>query len=295
MAIVFSILSAVCFSAAALYQLVASKQQLASKNMKPTLLISLFQHGGWLIGLALDAVAVIFQIIALSSGSVVVVQPIIALGLVASVLAAPLFGVKRPDRASLLMAFAGTMGVALFVIGRPVQAGDHYRGGLTVIASILVLAVSVCVSLLPIRSESIKATLQAVGGALLVGYASVLERELGINFHRLGLVGSLTSMPVISLVAVGAVGLLVTQSAFQLGELHVVLPIFSVGEPIVALLGAKLILGERIFGNGIHAVGQLAGLTVALVALLVLAFRTLPSELEEGSRGGPETPHTGSV
>ncbi len=279
MVYVLSIASAIAFAFASLLQLAATKDRSDTLNMRPGLLFSLFKHGGWLGGIALDVLAVTLQILALAFGKVAVVQAILSLGLVVSIACAPYFGFNKPSSRISLLSLAAGFGVGIYILLQPTQTKDSYRMSIVLIVAAFVAMVAVIPHfLLKGASRHYRAMSLSIVASVLVGLASVLERILGLRVVALGIFKGAFAPNTLMLIALGLEALLITQSAFQLGELQVVLPIIAIGEPMVSFVFARILLGERLWAPGVMGLVAFVAIVGSLSSVYVLGRQAM-SEL----------------
>jgi hypothetical protein len=96
------------------------------------------------------------------------------------------------------------------------------------------------------RSGKRRATLTGLGAGLIFGIQDALTRQTLQILQSHGVSGVLHSWSAYSLVATGAVGILLMQSAFNSGPLHASLPTITAGEPVAGILLGILIFGDRV-------------------------------------------------
>ena len=108
-----------------------------------------------------------------------------------------------------------------------------------------------------------------VSVGLLHGAATFVIKAAASSVSVDGFLGSLDSWPIYALVAVGAIDLILTQSAFQSAPLSVTMPVITVLEPTIAMLMGVAILHEAVSSRygGAFLAANLAAM--ALVALVV--------------------------
>ncbi len=266
-----SIASAIAFALASLLQLAATKGRSDHLNMRPGLLFSLLKHGGWLGGIGLDILAIAFQIAALAFGKVAIVQAILSLGLVVSISCAPYFGFNRPSSLTSWLSLAAGCGVGIYILLQPTQGKDSYRMLIVVIVAVLAGLLAVLPHfLMKEASRHQRALALSIVASILVGLASVLERILGLRVVALGLFKGALAPNTLVLIALGLEALLITQSAFQLGEIQVVLPVIAIGEPIASFVFARLLLSERLWASGVGGVVGFLAIVGSLASVYAL-------------------------
>src|SRR5437016_860458 len=87
-------------------------------------LLRLLRDPRWLLSIGGDAIGLVFQVIALSTGPVVLIQPLLVAALPVSLLAGWALGGSRPRRADYLACLGILGGLAVFfgLIGDPGEA-----------------------------------------------------------------------------------------------------------------------------------------------------------------------------
>jgi type IV secretory pathway TrbD component len=237
--------------------------------MSGMLLVRMFRSSSFLASLAFDVIGVGGQFIALTLGAIGIVQPIIALGLIIALLVEHFVTKRRMSLVEFIVSVIATAALAVFVGLRPLHVHDVIHEGWSLIVTMLSLAL--CGALLVIARWSIRlpSLLISTVAAIALGCAAVLEREVGIQLHH-GVLSVLGHWQVWGLLVVAPVTLLLVQSAFQLAEMKTVLPVLTVGEPILAVALGRLMLTEPIFPGSTWYVG-LALVVVLVASLLYLA------------------------
>ena len=239
----------------------------------PGLLVRLLRQPVWVASWLADGVAIVLQALALRLGSVPLVQAVIVGGLpVAVVLRARALPARR-DMLGLLLTCAGIVAVVVTLPGEG-RTAEAIRTRLALLA---VTDVSVLVVLLVAGGAAAARAGRrhldglAVGTAagVSVGSAAV---PLALAVRRLPhLPAVLGSWPLWLAVAAGAVGLLLSQAAFQRGALAAPLAALTLAEPVTAsVLAAALLhvpLSRGLPGTAVLAVGAAAAaLGVVLLA-----------------------------
>lgn len=215
---------------------------------------------------------VVLQFIALAHGEVIIVQPIMASSLLLAIV------IERKDKGTSLAIGEWFSAIVLliamggFILARGPSGAEVISSLPSMVISSVVLVT--CTALVLLRSKFrrvLGATL--LSGVTALGFAnvSVLEREIGIELHQ-GIAQVFLSWQIWILIPLGLVSLVFAQSAFQSGDLKKTLPVMAAGEPVVAIILASVMTGERIIGGG----GALdlisfSCLFIMLISLVVLS------------------------
>lgn len=284
----FAVLSAFGFALASVGQYRASRGQSRNLNLSFGLLSRLLRTSDFLWSMGFDAVGVISQFVALSFGPISVVQPVLSLGLVLAVYIERKMAQRRLSLSEILAMLGIGASLSLFVVLRGIEAHDRVSALWSIAISVGVLVIAGAVQIYSRwKTRQVSSMVLAAISALLLGCATVLEREVGLSLAR-GLLHPLLTWQLWALVAIAPIALLYVQSTFQVGALSVVLPLMTVGEPLFAMGLGRIMVGENFLGRSSVA-GSFGALLVLVVCLLVLAMKEsdfrghLPKETRGGS------------
>ena len=219
----------------------------------------------WWLGVLLMVIGYGLAGWSLGSGNLVLVEPLIAANLLFALPIAAAWSRRRPSGRSLLAAFALAAGVSGFVVaarpngGRSVAIPSNVWAGAGACAAVLVGVTTV---LALRRRGDRRASWLGVATGVVYGMQDSLTRRVygGIADGALDL---LTSWPVWVLIAVGALGVLLAQNAFDSGPLTSSLPAISVVEPMTGIA-----LGIVVFHS--HVRTDTLSLALAALSLLVM-------------------------
>jgi drug/metabolite transporter (DMT)-like permease len=223
----------------------------------------------WLAAMGLNAVGLGLHATALHLGSLAVVQPLLVANLL---FALPINHWLRREPVQVVeLVWAGLLVVGLSgflliaTVGVP-PAQQTVDKGPAVGAAALIAVVAATLTITARRSGgSTAATLLGIAtGVMFAVTASLLKVNTGLLAH--GPLRLLAGWQLYALVAVGAIGLLLNQLAYQSGPLSASLPAITVVDPLVAVL-----LGVAVFDENLrHSPPAIAGELLCL-ALLALA------------------------
>ncbi|MCW2598012.1 MAG: hypothetical protein QOF92_1188 [Pseudonocardiales bacterium] len=277
-AIPFGVASAVVYGASIVVQH-RTVQEHASEGGEASAarLLQLVRHPVFLLAIAGDAVGFLLQIIALSTGPVVIVQPLVVLMLPVSLLVSYLLGGHKPGVGDYL-GCAGVLGglaVFLALVGRPGMGHvPHPRVlGLAVIL-VLLIGIVLCISVIGrnrvIRGATLGAVAGAYFGALAVMVDAASDRASHGGLHALfasprGLV------PMAGIVLLGIGGIVLTQMSFQVGALGATLPANLAVDPLVGVLLGAALLHEHIPMSPGHIVAYIFCLVAVVAGAIRLA------------------------
>lgn len=268
LAVVCSLAGALCYAASSVLQQQAAAAQPAEVSLRPGLLFRLLRSKQWMLGNLADVGGFVLQLLALREGSLALVTPLFVTGLAFSILGNALVQRRRVSRREWLGSAATVVGLAVFVAAAQPGPGHPDAGALGWSLLFIVTAVLVGFAVVLARgSPRRRALMLSVATGILFGVTAAMIEHVG---HLLdsGFLHILTTWSPYGLAVVGAAGLLVNQSAYQAGDLRWSLPLFTVLEPIVAILIGQFLFGERISSTA----GARAGAVLGLVMMVVGVF-----------------------
>ena len=206
-------------------------------------------HPYWLGGIALSTVGLGLHAFALHAGALAVVQPLLVLGVLFALPLQRRLHRERIRRIELLWAFTLVAGLAGFlVVATAGVASTHEaadRGPAIVAGLLAVGAAAVCVLVARGRQSATAAALLGVAtGIAFAGTATLIKACTNLLAHSL--VALLTSWQLYTLLAAGAVGLLLNQLSFQAGPLSASLPAITVVNPLLAVLLGVTVYDENL-------------------------------------------------
>jgi len=234
------------------------------------LLLRLMRQREWLLGIAFMVGGQVLSAIALSIGRISLVEPLLTTNLLFAM------GLARwITRQTLgLSGWSGVLllgaGVTVFIVsGRPTGGGTE--AGLLrhwmvfgVVAGAALLLVSVA-RRLPLPRQ---ATLLALAAGLLYGLQDALTRTAGQRVEHGGVDLLLRSWQPYAVVAIGVVGLILVQSAFESAPLKMSLPALTAAQPLAGIACGVGFLGDQLRVTS----GALAGEGVGLLCIVLGVF-----------------------
>lgn len=246
-AVFFSMLAGASFAAAGVLQQRMAARQQDQRSLSFGLLRALAREPVWLGGIGFAVLSYAFQAVALTFGPLSLVQPIIISELIFALpVAARLRNVRMTGRDWLASA-AVVAGLAMALTAADPQQGTPQAsalGWIVVLGGVLVLTAA-AVGLGRRLGGTWHASSFALAGAVALGsqsavYASTLEllREdiFGVFLHW---------QPYV-LIALSILGLLLVQSAFQVGPLAASAPVIDGFEPATAVTIGLVLFGETV-------------------------------------------------
>lgn len=283
--ILLSIVSAVCYAAAAIVQ-----ERLAATTAPSR--YALLRSGRWWVAVVLNGIGALLHVAALGLGPLTVVQP---LGVLTIVIAAPLAAVmvKRPVTATawrgIALVSVGLAGILVFTgahESRPLSETEQYAvAGVATAAIACFLAVAWVAR--GVRRPGVRSVSLAMAAGVAFGTASVCVKAVAEGW---ALTSIAEALPVLTLVAVFAVtGLATAQASYRGGGLAAPLATATVVNPVVAASVGLLLLEE---GFRFGAPGALTALAAAVITGWGLTILTRDSVARVRT---PDSGHTSTV
>ncbi len=285
-AVVLSLLAAVCFGTASVLQHHGANQVRRRFPLNPGLLIDVARQRLWLLGVVAEATAVALHMVAVNLGPLSLVQPLLTAGLVVALPLQAVFG--RPVRGrALLAASLIVAGLAVFLLVQPaVESRDpqsimEWLPGLGLVAFVALIALGVALTR---RGRTRSLGLGAAAGTVFA-LSAALVKTWGEILAAGGAAALATSWELWTALGAGLVGALVSQAAFQSGPLGGPLAAMMVIDPVIGVSLGAAVFGEA-FASGALAAVQVAGLVLTLAGVWLLATGELRAAVA-GSRTSP--------
>jgi len=252
------------------------------------LLMTLVRRRIWWFGIVSMVIGYGLAGWSLGRGNLVLVEPLIAANLLFALPIAAMWCRQRPSWRSMLAALALAGGVSGFVIAARPNGGrsvaipsDTWAFAGAAVAIVVGVATGLA---LRRRGERRAAWLGAATGVVYGMQDSLTRRVYGGIAD--GAFDLLSSWPVWVLFAVGVLGVLLAQNAFDCAPLTSSLPAISVFEPMTGIA-----LGILVFHS--HVRTDVLSLSLAAVSLLVMfigAHAVSKSHVVHQATSGPPTP-----
>jgi hypothetical protein len=209
-------------------------------------------HRLWLAGIVTDAIGLSLQVLALHLGALAVVQPLLISGLLFSLLlrrrqGRPVTGAEVRWALVLtgcLIGFLSLMGANPSAGGSPDSGPDRLPA---VVAAVAGVGLALTCLVLAHRRRPAADAAALIGVAVGVVYAATAALLKGLADRAvLGPMAALTSWQLYTVVVVGAIGLFLSQLAFQAGPLTASLPAIATVDPLLSIVVGVLVYDEHI-------------------------------------------------
>jgi drug/metabolite transporter (DMT)-like permease len=265
-----------CLAAAASYAACSVLQQREAAQAPPRMAmrLSLLRHlvgrPLWILGNLAGVAGFVFQFLALRHGSLALVQPLLVIGLVFALVAGAALDHRRPSGREVVWIVATVIGLALFIIVS--QPGPGVPRGSNLGWALLGAVAAGGVGLLVLAARvwpRWRALSLGVAAGLVSGVMSALIERSAHLLDR-GILHGLESWPPWALGACALLGLTLTQSAYQAGDIRLSLPALTAVEPIAAIAIGQVLFGEHIAVTGAAPVVEVLALAMMTVGVFGL-------------------------
>lgn len=297
-----AVLAACANALSSVLQRKANKRVPQRENMSPRQIWTLLHQPVWFGGILAITVGFLLQASALGTGDLAVVEPVLVLELPFTLILASWLFHQRLGLREWLPSAAMTAGLAglLYLLapsaGGPPQLPWYgwlagVGGNLALVGALVLVARRG--SIRRARPEKpgqqgggpFRAALLAVAAGATFGLTAALMKEVTRTFER-GVGELFTDWPVYAMVAAGVLGMFLTQSALNAGQLIAAQPGLSLSDPLISVLWGVLAFHEQI-RQGWYIPGEVACAGVIVAGVVTLARSPLLSEDSSAESGRP--------
>lgn len=274
-AVTAALLAALAFAVAAVIQQAAAASVPEAQSLRPSLFLSLVRRPAWLFGAVLDVSSFVILGVALAFGPLVLVMPLASTDLL---FALPLLAWRqgrRVTRAEVGGAVCTAGGMAAFLVVLPSTEGTGVPG-LADWIPLLAVVVGLVLVLLAVGIRmrgNLRTGLYAAAAGSMLALLDAITKSSAELFRHEGLAAFGHWEPY-ALMAIGSAGLLLIQSAYQIGSLAVSLPVIDTVEPVGSVLIGAVVFAEPLATAGALAI-QVMGGALAIAGIVVLSRSTL--------------------
>lgn len=286
---VLAVLAACANATSSVLQRTANRKVPRRQNLSWRLIRSLLREPVWFGGIAAITVGFLLQATALGEGQLAMVEPILVLELpLTLVLASRVFGQRMRGREwGSAAAMTAGLGALLYLLqpsaGRSTSVGWYIwlvgiGANLLLVAALVVLARRAPAQ----RSGgAYRAGLLGVAAGSTFGLTAALMKGMTTTFSG-GIGNLLTSWQIYGMIAAGALGMFLVQSALNAGGLLAAQPGLTLADPVLSVLWGVLAFHESVRGGWFIA-PEVLGVAIVVGAVIVLARSPLLSE--SGQKG----------
>ena len=274
MAAALALIAAAIFALGTVLQQRAAMTEPDDRAASNTILLRLATHPVWLAGIAAYGLAFLVQAVALGSGQIVVVQPVLATTIVFALPLGVWLSHQRISRRDVFAAVAVTVGLGAFLLfsdpggGREsAETGEWLIAGGAVIGGVVAL-----VAAGRGRSGALKAAMLGTAAGLTFGLVSCLTKEVVEVFEDDGVVAMFEDWQLYAIVALGFVGMTVTQQGLQTGVLPPEVATSSIFNPALSVVLGLVLFDEAIHRDVVDSVAAVLALVAMFAGVAVLAL-----------------------
>ena len=279
-----AISAAGAFAVASVVQHRAVRSATPRRALDPRLLLRMLTDRLWLTGSAADVVGIGLNALALSLGPLALVEPVVAGGILIALPLDCLLDRRALGRPALLGVLTGTAGLAVFVLTAAPSGStnDPNRSALAIALGCCLVSVALCLVSSTVTDRAGRGCLLGLAaGIAYAGSSSLVKVCSGLLAAGVGAL--LLDWPLYALAAIGGLGLVLNQTAFQSRPLQPALVSMTLATPSASVLIGVLAFHEHLAHTWPRTL--MACLAAAIMGLGVL----LSSRGEEpGQRRWPE-------
>ncbi|HEX4701076.1 MAG TPA: DMT family transporter [Pseudonocardiaceae bacterium] len=283
--------SAICFGTSAALQHSATMRVAARPALRPGLLVDLAHQPIWLLSLLANIGGSGLQLLALSSGPLVLVQPLLVSGLVFAVVIRSAMAHRRPAGTVVFGASLCAAGLAVFLLLAKPSGGIEWLtfGQALPLAVGLTALLAILLGVAGRYGGEIRTFALAGSAGVLYGVtAGVAKLALGV-WQADGLVTLLRSWPLYAVLVIGPAGFLLNQNAYQSDRsMAPAQAVITVTDPLVGIGVGVLWLEERLRTGAGPVIGQVLALATLAVGVWLLAHGAPPLVRDESARAPTE-------
>jgi drug/metabolite transporter (DMT)-like permease len=263
--------AALCLGLGFVLQQHAAQSAPPSDFLRFRLLFDLVKKPVWLAGIAAMVVGQLLSAAALANADVSLVEPMLTANLLFALVFARLIYHQPLGPRESIGALLLSGGVAAFLVGGRPNGGNPDGDSLSrwVLAMGIAALAWVCVVAARRQAGPPRAMLLATGAGLLFGVQDSLTRRTTHVYD-----GTLTSVALswapYALVAIGIVGILLAQSAFEAGSLQSSLPALTASEPLAGIAVGIVVFSEKLTINPAALGLEAFGLAAMVVGVLLV-------------------------
>jgi hypothetical protein len=271
-AVVLALGAGMMYALASYFQHRGASAQSRDLSLKWGLLVRLLRTPSWLAGTGFDLGAYGLEAAALAFGSLLVVQPLMVTGLLWALPLSTIGHAQRATRREWIPAVALVASLTVFmVLGAPSGGRNHAPIGEWLVVAFVVAAVAgVLVGAARGAPPARRAMLLGFAAGTISALTAALTKS-SVALLGDGVGAFLVHWQPYALVAVGAVLLLISQSAFNAGHLVATLPALTVTTPVVGCAVGIVLFGEQFdvarAGAAVATVGAVGVMIAATVSL----------------------------
>jgi drug/metabolite transporter (DMT)-like permease len=299
---VLAVLAACANATSSVLQRKANREAPQRQNLSPRLIWTLAHEPVWFGGVLAVIAGFLLQATALGNGELSVVEPILVLELPATlILASRVFGsrMRKREWGSAAVMTAGLAGLLYFLSPSAGRAEDvhWYIWAIAIGLNLAFIAVMVAWGRRgpagrngsTDESSALQAAVLAVAAGSAFGLTAALMKGM-TNTYAHGFGALFTGWQLYGMVATGALGMFLVQSALNAGRLIAAQPGLTLSDPIVSILWGIFVFGDRVRDGWFIVLAVISGLVMASA---VIALGRSPLLSDESAQAEENRPGNG--
>lgn len=246
----------------------------------------------WVLGGVAEVGGVAFHGLALREGPLTLVQPLLISSVVFALVLRQILEHRRPRGSEVGWACVLGAGLVLFlVISTPANAVAQPADGVPTIVVGGVVAVGMAGLLIGSRLSTGDRRAAMLGTAAGLSYAASagLLKETVDSFDR-GFMAVASDWPLYALLAMGTIGLLLTQLAYRAGPLSASLPAIMTVDVTLSVVIGVAVFDERFRNGAFDVLGEVVSLLFVMAGAVVLSRSGANLHHKRAPRTGPWRP-----
>jgi drug/metabolite transporter (DMT)-like permease len=273
--------AALCLGLGFVLQQHAAHSAPPSDFLRFRLLIDLLHKPVWVAGILAMVIGQLLSGTAFANADVSLVEPILTMNLLFALIIARIIYHEPLTVNEWVGALLLSGGVSAFLIGGQPAGGNPEGDSLLrwVLAMGLLGLADVCVIAARRHVGAPRALLLATGAGLLFGIQDGLTRRVTTTWDG-SIVGFLLHWAPYALVAIGIIGILLAQSAFEAGPLNASLPALTAAEPLAGIAVGVVVFEEQLRVTPEALALEAFGLLGMLVGVLLVATSNTFTSME---------------
>jgi hypothetical protein len=288
MAIPFGVGSAIAYGASTAVQHQAVHT--GTGEVDPRGLVKLLRDPRWLLSIGGDTCGFALQVVALSTGPVVLVQPLLVLTLPVSLFFGAMLGNGAPRRGDYLACLTILGGLSAFfvILGTPSSGrAPAPHAMVTTLVLALLLGGAACGAVRH-RGPALRAGVYGGVAGAWFGILGVIVNEMAVEVDKHGFLALFRPdealVPLVGLAVLGTLGLTLTQISFQVGALAASFPANKAADPVAAVVLGAVLLHEHVPAGALHVLAY----ALCLAAIVAGAVRLArpPAAIVESRASG---------
>lgn len=272
-----AVASAASIGLAAAVQHRATRQVPTSGILRLGLVLNLIRRPLWLVGIGAILMGLVLQLVALSSGPLILVQPLLVTAVLFGAWFSALLAGTGVDRVIVLGSAACAVGLAGFLLlASPTGPSTEVATGAATLPLTLVFGVIVVACLITgaRTAGAVQVGALALATGVLYGVTAALLKIVTTEFRAGGLDELFRHPTLYAVCILGPTGFLLSQNTFQHSALVApALAVMTIVDPVVGVVIGVAWLGEQVGSSPWAIAGEVLSALVVAWGVMLLANR----------------------